>query len=146
MFIASVASRIVFDDLTRYEVDEMQVDEAKGDVPQLTVNGEEAEGEPTKLSVEEENRLAREMTAGFPDWISSFFRQVITLFEALPEPGKNNRNGGKTEDSMIATLTVNPFWPRSACQKSLTTVIARLRFRLLSDVRHALRPGTQDSL
>jgi proteasome activator subunit 4 len=47
------------------------------------------------LSVEEEDALLRESTAGFPDWIASFIRRVILLFDNLPEEA-----GGATEGQL----------------------------------------------
>ena len=44
------------------------------------------------LSMDEEDALLRESTAGFPDWIASFIRRVILLFDNLPEEA-----GGVTE-------------------------------------------------
>ncbi len=44
------------------------------------------------LPVDEEDALLRESTAGFPDWIASFIRRVILLFDNLPEEA-----GGATE-------------------------------------------------
>jgi proteasome activator subunit 4 len=44
------------------------------------------------LSMDEEDALLRESTAGFPDWIASFIRRVILLFDNLPEEA-----GGATE-------------------------------------------------
>ncbi len=44
------------------------------------------------LSVDDEDALLRESTAGFPDWIASFIRRVILLFDNLPEEA-----GGATE-------------------------------------------------
>jgi len=44
------------------------------------------------LSVDEEDALLRESTADFPDWIASFIRRVILLFDNLPEEA-----GGATE-------------------------------------------------
>jgi proteasome activator subunit 4 len=44
------------------------------------------------LSVDEEDALLRESTAGFTDWIASFIRRVILLFDNLPEEA-----GGATE-------------------------------------------------
>jgi proteasome activator subunit 4 len=43
-------------------------------------------------SKDEEDALLRESTAGFPDWIASFIRRVILLFDNLPEEA-----GGATE-------------------------------------------------
>ena len=44
------------------------------------------------LTRDEEDTLLRESTAGFPDWIASFIRRVILLFDNLPEEA-----GGATE-------------------------------------------------
>ena len=44
------------------------------------------------LTKDEEDALLRESTAGFPDWIASFIRRVILLFDNLPEEA-----GGATE-------------------------------------------------
>jgi proteasome activator subunit 4 len=44
------------------------------------------------LSMDDEDALLRESTAGFPDWIASFIRRVILLFDNLPEEA-----GGATE-------------------------------------------------
>lgn len=92
-------------------------------VPSIELDAGETEngdGVP-KLSREEEDDEVRTMTAGFPDWVSSFFRGVLAVFDALPEPGKGNKSGGKMEDSMTQTLTV-----REAL--SLHSLFARLPF------------------
>jgi proteasome activator subunit 4 len=44
------------------------------------------------LSRDEEDALLQESTAGFTDWIASFIRRVILLFDNLPEEA-----GGATE-------------------------------------------------
>jgi len=77
-------------------------------VPSIELDAGETENgdETPKLSREEEDDEVRTMTAGFPDWVSSFFRGVLAVFDALPEPGKGNKSGGKMEDSMTQTLTV----------------------------------------
>ncbi|GAA6033408.1 hypothetical protein JCM8097_006736 [Rhodosporidiobolus ruineniae] len=108
MFVLQACSQIVIDDLTRPELQltdggafggegGMEVD---GDVPIIEVD----EGGEIKLTRKQEDDAVRTMTAGFPDWVSSFFRGVLAVFEALPEPGKGSRNGGKTEDQMTQTL------------------------------------------
>ncbi|KAK4048054.1 Proteasome activator BLM10 [Microbotryomycetes sp. JL221] len=107
MFIIQATSSLMLDDLTRPDIglvegaEPMTVDEPltdNGDAPRLAINGE------PQLSRREEDELVRMSTAGFPDWVSSFFRQVMTLFDALPEPGKGSRNGGKIEDQMTQTI------------------------------------------
>jgi len=45
-----------------------------------------------QYSKDEEDMLLREATGGFPDWIASFIRRVIVLFDNLPEEA-----GGATE-------------------------------------------------
>jgi len=44
------------------------------------------------LTMDEEDALLRESTEGFTDWIASFIRRVILLFDNLPEEA-----GGATE-------------------------------------------------
>jgi proteasome activator subunit 4 len=51
------------------------------------------------LSVDEEDNLLRESTADFPDWIASFIRRVILLFDNLPEEA-----GGATEGQLTSTV------------------------------------------
>ncbi|KAI0308000.1 hypothetical protein B0F90DRAFT_1813347 [Multifurca ochricompacta] len=52
------------------------------------------------LSKDEEDALLRESTAGFPDWIASFIRRVILLFDNLPEEA-----GGATEVQLVDAVT-----------------------------------------
>jgi proteasome activator subunit 4 len=112
MFVIQSVISIMIDDLTRPEVqsiydEKIDVDEQE----QRPLVGEGEEGEEPKLTKREEDEAARMSTAGFPDWVSNFFRQVLVVFEALPEPGKNNRNGGKMEDQMTQTLIVSSLAP-----------------------------------
>jgi len=92
-------------------------------VPSIELDAGETEtGDGTpKLSREEEDDEVRTMTAGFPDWVSSFFRGVLAVFDALPEPGKGNKSGGKMEDSMTQTLTVRQILLFSFTVNSLTS-------------------------
>ncbi|KAK4046499.1 Proteasome activator BLM10 [Microbotryomycetes sp. JL201] len=103
MFIIQAVSNIMIDDLTRPDVGlvegiEPMVVDGDMDAPRLAVNGE------AQLTRREEDELVRMSTAGFPDWVSNYFRQVLTLFDALPEPGKGSRNGGKLEDQMTQMI------------------------------------------
>ena len=50
--------------------------------------------EETQLSAEEEDVVLRDITGSFADWVASFLRRVILLFENLPEDGAT---GGTTE-------------------------------------------------
>lgn len=110
MFVIQAVTSIMIDDLTRPEAQPQDVADAMEieggeDVPSINVEEDES-GEP-KLTKQQENDVVRTSTAGFPDWVSSFFRQILVVFEALPEPGKGNRNGGKMEDQMTQTLIVS---------------------------------------
>jgi proteasome activator subunit 4 len=109
MFCIQAVISVMIDDLTRSELQDGDSDMLLDDssVPEITV-----EGEVAKPSRAQEDREARDSTAGFPEWTASFFRQVLVLFEALPEPGKGNRNGGKMEDQMTQTLIVSSILSR----------------------------------
>ncbi|KAG9039991.1 hypothetical protein FRB95_004463 [Tulasnella sp. JGI-2019a] len=53
----------------------------------------------------EEDDAAKQSTAGFADWVVSFFRRVFALYENLPEEGgKSGKTGGKTEDTVVKSL------------------------------------------
>lgn len=110
MFIIQSVSSIMIDDLTRPEVQDttrISFTSNGGDGGDMLVDGEN--GEDVRLSREQEDDIVRTASAGFTDWTVSFFTQVLLLFEALPEPGKGSRNGGKMEDTMTQTLIVSEF-------------------------------------
>ncbi|KAG8953342.1 hypothetical protein FRC04_002752 [Tulasnella sp. 424] len=53
----------------------------------------------------EEDSLVKQSTAGFADWVVSFFRRVFALYENLPEEGgKSGKTGGKTEETLLKSL------------------------------------------
>ncbi|THH19718.1 hypothetical protein EW146_g1513 [Bondarzewia mesenterica] len=52
------------------------------------------------LTREQEDELLREATGGFPEWIASFIRRVIVLFDNLPEEA-----GGATEVQLVDAVT-----------------------------------------
>ncbi|GAA5921528.1 hypothetical protein JCM1841_000553 [Sporobolomyces salmonicolor] len=127
MFVLQACSQIVIDDLTRPEVQDSAMADVsesgiatpltlgyEGDrrgaaniharLPSIDIDGAEDEGGERKPSRKEEDDAVRTMTAGFPDWVSGFFRGVLAVFDALPEPGRGNRSGGKMEDQMTQTL------------------------------------------
>ncbi|KAG9009627.1 hypothetical protein FRB90_008255, partial [Tulasnella sp. 427] len=53
----------------------------------------------------EEDSLVKQSTAGFADWVVSFFRRVFALYENLPEEGgKSGKTGGKSEGSYFPEL------------------------------------------
>lgn len=55
-------------------------------------------GDVPPLSKAEEDALLCESTRGFPDWVASFVRRVILLFENLPEDtGGEVRSGGESD-------------------------------------------------
>ncbi|KAF8587289.1 ARM repeat-containing protein [Ramaria rubella] len=63
------------------------------------------DGSDQALDREEERALVRDSTAGFADWVVSFFRRVFALYENLPEEGgRRNTTGGKQEESIIKSL------------------------------------------
>ncbi|GJN88228.1 hypothetical protein Rhopal_001193-T1 [Rhodotorula paludigena] len=112
MFVLQACSQVVIDDMTSAELSldaggeyGMALDSAATvEVPSIELDG----NGNVKPSRREEDEAVRTMTAGFPDWVSSFFRGLLAVFEALPEPGKGSRNGGKMEDSMTQTLILSP--------------------------------------
>ena len=107
MFVVSSVISIMVDDLTRPEV-QTDVDlPVYEDPPPLTIE----DGSEPPLTRAEEDIAVRNSTAGFPGWVANFFRAVLVLFEALPEPGKGSRNGGKMEDVMTQTLIVRRSLP-----------------------------------
>lgn len=112
MFVIQAVTSVMIDDLTRPEL--LQGGSGGGEAMEIEEQEEGAEpmegqveGEEPRLSKREEDEAVRLSTAGFPDWVSNFFRQVLVVFEALPEPGKGSRNGGKMEDQMTQTLIVS---------------------------------------
>lgn len=142
MFVIQAVTSVMIDDLTRPEVQdasteddsEMDVDEG---VPLITVEGGEEE---PKLTKKEVDRAVRDSTAGFPDWVSTFFRQVLVVFEALPEPGKNSRSGGKMEDQMTQTLVVSRFFLSRASAWDCAYVCSICRPHVTSFVPNSLLP------
>ncbi|KAM6497955.1 hypothetical protein JOM56_005903 [Amanita muscaria] len=53
------------------------------------------------LTREEEDELVKDSTASFPDWVASFVRRVIQLFENLPEEGPSGTAGGASEGVQV---------------------------------------------
>lgn len=104
-FLIEISQYIKFGDLTSRsitmsaDVDSsapQNVDIPSGSGIAIPLSGGHIEDAPVDdgalLSVDEEDALLRESTAGFPDWIASFIRRVILLFDNLPEEA-----GGATE-------------------------------------------------
>lgn len=57
---------------------------------------ETPESEEPQLSRREEDALLRDATGGFTDWIASFIRRVILLFDNLPQ-----ESGGSSEGTVL---------------------------------------------
>lgn len=119
MFVIQGVSSIMIDDLTRPDAQDETV--YGDDAAEMELDGA---GERKTTRAELDNAV-RDSTAGFPDWVANFFRQVLVVFEALPEPGKGSRNGGKMEDTMTQTLIVRS---RSTCTEN---VVANLDNELI---------------
>jgi proteasome activator subunit 4 len=51
-----------------------------------------------ELSPAEEDAVLREATGGFPDWVASFIRRVILLFDNLPEESGGSTEGARDAD------------------------------------------------
>jgi proteasome activator subunit 4 len=80
-------------------------------MPEITVNGMESDvselgSEDIHLSKVDEDSLTRQSTAGFADWIATFFRRVISLLETLPDemPGDHASSSGNDADGEIGWL------------------------------------------
>ncbi|KAI0034951.1 hypothetical protein K488DRAFT_76958 [Vararia minispora EC-137] len=56
--------------------------------------------EEPELSPQEEDAVLREATGGFPEWVASFIRRVILLFDNLPK-----ESNGSTEVQMVDSVT-----------------------------------------
>lgn len=54
-------------------------------------------GEEEHYTKDDEDALVVSMSTQFADWIASFLRRVIILFENLPDEGANGNAGGQTE-------------------------------------------------
>ena len=101
-FLMEISQYIKFGDLTSRSITmSADVDSSAPpnvDIPNgfsITLDDSHIEAQPrddSLLSKDEEDALLRESTAGFPDWIASFIRRVILLFDNLPEEA-----GGATE-------------------------------------------------
>ncbi|TFK57485.1 hypothetical protein OE88DRAFT_1651225 [Heliocybe sulcata] len=79
-------------------------------LPMLDFNKSNHEGiEPgmdRRLTKAEEDALLRDATGAFADWVASFMRRVIQLFENLPdERGDGTGAGGTTEVQMIDAVS-----------------------------------------
>ncbi|KAG9016679.1 hypothetical protein FRB90_002543, partial [Tulasnella sp. 427] len=78
----------------------------------------------------EEDGLVKQSTAGFTDWVVSFFRRVFALYENLPEEGgKSRKTGGKIEDVVLTSLNAALDVVCANLSDSLFTLILDLVFK-----------------
>ncbi|KAF8587302.1 hypothetical protein K439DRAFT_1645895 [Ramaria rubella] len=118
-FLIEISQSIKFGDLTQNDSVDSRVrssapspsDTFVPNLPELVVDelphGVEP-GELPRLSKSEEDVLLRESTRGFPDWVASFIRRVILLFENLPEDtGGEVRSGGESDIVDAVTAACN---------------------------------------
>lgn len=81
------------------------LDDSESDVPTLTKEQEDALLKVRGPTISfcllgRSNTMSfhcQDSTGDFPDWITSFIRRVIQLFENLPEEGFNGTAGGNSE-------------------------------------------------
>ncbi|KAH7104315.1 ARM repeat-containing protein [Auriculariales sp. MPI-PUGE-AT-0066] len=108
-FIISVVQHIKIGELTSTPPDTLTHDVPGEDISMANTTdrlpfGVEPGG-PAAHTRAEEVALTRESSSGFADWVTSFFRRVLALYENLPEEGgKKNTTGGKQEESVLKCL------------------------------------------
>lgn len=108
-FLVDIAQNIIFGDLTNEEEEEEAITPTatkppslslhgfNGDQPMIIIN-DTPQGEDVLLSRSDEDRLLKESTRSFADWVASFVNRVITVFENLPgEATEEIHSGGETE-------------------------------------------------
>lgn len=88
MFLVAALQYVKIGDLTTIgrSSGAVAAGEGMGDVI-MSDDGERLPAGVDDLSRDEERALVRESTAGFSDWVASFFRRVFALYENLPEEG-----------------------------------------------------------
>ncbi|KAF8527908.1 ARM repeat-containing protein [Hysterangium stoloniferum] len=106
MFLVAVLQSVKIADLTQISSQRIISDDM-GDTVMTNVEERLPDGTESDQTLDraEERALVRDSTAGFADWVVSFFRRVFALYENLPEEGgKRNTTGGKQEESVIKSL------------------------------------------
>lgn len=108
-FLVEISQSIEFGDLTQEASVESRArsstasasDAIVTDFPKLTIDESPigVSGEIPRLLKAEEDALLCESTRGFPDWVASFIRRVILLFENLPEDTGGEVRSGTESDS-----------------------------------------------
>ncbi|KAI0828367.1 hypothetical protein BC628DRAFT_1417934 [Trametes gibbosa] len=111
-FISEVAQYIKFGELTSFEVplgdgvDRIRRTSAELPAFDMEQFPEGVEpGSDTQLSKGEEDAILRDTAGTFADWVASFLRRVILLFENLPEEGPNGSAGGATEVQLVDAVS-----------------------------------------
>ncbi|KZW02117.1 ARM repeat-containing protein [Exidia glandulosa HHB12029] len=110
MFIIGVVQYVKIGELTSTPADTLVSSEVPGEDISMTNTTDRLPfgvepGGPAHLSRLEEAALTRESSSGFADWVVSFFRRVLALYENLPEEGgKKNTTGGKQEETVLKSL------------------------------------------
>ncbi|KAL7285721.1 hypothetical protein ACG7TL_000826 [Trametes sanguinea] len=111
-FISEVAQYIKFGELANSDVQMGDgvdlVPKTSTELPVLEIEhfpeGVEL-GSDARLSNGEEDAILRDTAGTFADWVSSFLRRVILLFENLPEEGPNGTAGGATEVQLVDAVS-----------------------------------------
>lgn len=103
-FIGEVASYIQFGDISSVDTPARRTGDilaTPGDsetvlvVPEIVTSSETPEtGDESTLSHAEEDQILRESTAGFADWVTSFFRRIILFLENLPDESVPGASAG----------------------------------------------------
>ncbi|OBZ79723.1 Proteasome activator complex subunit 4 [Grifola frondosa] len=108
-FISEVSQYIKFGELMRSELTMTDVVDGTtlslSEMPSLNIenypDGVESSTD-AQLSKENEDALLKDTSGSFADWVASFLRRVILLFENLPEEGSN---GGTTEVHLVDAVS-----------------------------------------
>jgi len=103
LFILNSCLLVKLDDLTRPELVSAADDLARS-AGESSMQVDSPSAEDARPTAAEEDDALRMSTAELEDWIVTFFRRVLALFEALPEEGKGGRTGGKSEEHVVNTL------------------------------------------
>lgn len=114
-FLVEVSQHIQFSDLTEVELAAVSSDTKDASWSPVISKAEllptvrfdilpsPSEETDSRLSNEEEDRLLRDSTAGFANWVTGFIRRVIVLLENLPdETAPGSSNGGGTESTVVS--------------------------------------------
>ncbi|KAG6902315.1 hypothetical protein C0995_001694 [Termitomyces sp. Mi166 len=114
-FLVEVAQFIKFGDLTINDesppalLDAEPTLPVENSVPLPSFSLDDLDGQYTdieqRLTNEEEDALLKDSTGNLSDWVASFIRRVIQLFENLPDEGPDGSAGGTTEVQLVDAVT-----------------------------------------